>query len=78
MQSSLSQLLSKRNVSYLNPSSNFSQFQFSRSLSDGLEQAISLWKSKFSKTARGLKAARWAEDQGSLEKVRMLAFQARN
>jgi len=62
-------LLTKRNVSYLNPDDEKSQFQRSRSFMDGLAQASDAWRTKFKVTARGLRRPYWVEPVEALKDV---------
>ena len=62
LKATLEPLVSKRNISYLNPKAELSQFQRSRSFIDGLEQASEIWKSKYKITARGMRRAYWIDD----------------
>ncbi|KAI9894084.1 MAG: hypothetical protein M1814_004854 [Vezdaea aestivalis] len=63
----LKPLLTKRIISYLNPDSTLSQFQHSRSFTDGLKEISDFWRSKFVPTARGLKAAMWLDDREDIK-----------
>lgn len=46
-----------------------SQFQRTRSLNDGLSQAIEAFNFAFTKTARGMGRPYWAEDSDNLVEV---------
>ncbi|KAI9840453.1 MAG: hypothetical protein M1837_001609 [Sclerophora amabilis] len=70
-QSTLRKSLTNRTVSYLNPDRGSSQFQRSRSFMDGLEQASEAWRSKFKKTARGLRRPVWACNPEELQNFRL-------
>lgn len=59
-------VLSQRTRSYLNPNPELSQFQRSRSLTDGLQQAIDAWKLNFQITKRGLRRATWTLEPGNV------------
>jgi len=65
----LRSIVSKRTVSYLNPHEDMSQFQKTRSLSDGLSQAIDAFKLAFTKTARGMGRSHWADNRDEIIKV---------
>jgi len=65
----LRSIVSKRTVSYLNPHEDMSQFQKTRSLSDGLSQAIDAFKLAFTKTARGLGRSHWAGNRDEIVEV---------
>lgn len=69
-QAVLNKLLSKRNLSYLDPDEKQSQFQMSRSFMDGLNQVSELFKNNFQVSARGMSRPYWAEDAKSLAEVR--------
>ncbi|KAI9818807.1 MAG: hypothetical protein M1827_007627 [Pycnora praestabilis] len=71
VQAALKSLLSKRTISYLNPGTDKSQFQGSRSFMDGLAQASDVWRLKFQVNARGMKRAVWADSAEVLEKFKM-------
>ena len=70
LKATLKKFLSKRTISYLNPGSELSQFQRSRSLMDGLAQASEAWRTKFKITARGLRRPYWVEHVEALKDVR--------
>ena len=59
-------VLSKKIVSYLNPSDDKSQFQRSRSFMDGLEQASESFRNNFRIVARGMCRPTWAESPEAL------------
>lgn len=67
---SLRNIVSKKTVSYLNPREDMSQFQRTRSLSDGLGQAVEAFNFAFTKTARGMGRSHWAENSDRLVEVR--------
>jgi len=67
---SLRPLLDKRTVSYLNASSTESQFQRSRSLQDGLQQAILAFNTAFRLTAKGIRRPQWKTELPPVDTVR--------
>jgi len=69
VQKSLRTLLTDKMIKYLNPSASLSQFGRTESLKNGLQQASSLFRAKFSITERGMKRALWAEAAEHLESV---------
>lgn len=66
---SLGPLLDKRTLSYLNPSSTDSQFQRSRSLQDGLQQAILAFNTAFRPTAKGIRRPLWKTELPPVDTV---------
>ncbi|GKT44096.1 DNA repair protein rhp41 [Colletotrichum spaethianum] len=62
VQKSLRPLLTKQTINYLTPSPSLPQFGQTESLRNGLQQAGSVFKSKFQTTERGLCRPLWAED----------------
>lgn len=66
---SLRPLVSKKTTAYLTPGSHLPQFGQSESLKTGLEQAASMFKSKFQIVERGLRRSLWAEDPEDLAKA---------
>ncbi|OHW95996.1 Rad4 transglutaminase-like domain-containing protein [Colletotrichum incanum] len=62
VQKSLRLLLTKKTINYLIPSPSLPQFGQTESLKTGLQQAGSMFKSKFQITERGLRRPLWAED----------------
>lgn len=69
LQVRLKSLLSSCTVSYLNPDENNSQFQRSRSFTDGLNQASEAFRERFKVTARGMSRPYWAESPEALAAV---------
>ena len=69
VQASLQPLLNKKMLTFLLPKSSLSQFGRTESLKRGLDQACTMWKSKYSITARGMQRALWAEDESDLQRV---------
>ena len=69
MKAALKKLLTNRTTSYLNPKSEQSQFQRSRSFMDGLAQATEAWRKKFRITARGMRRPYWVEHIEALKDV---------
>ncbi len=69
LQKTLQKLLSKRTISYLNPDSQKSQFQRSRSFVDGLTQALEVFRDIFRITARGMSRSYWADSPEDLANV---------
>ncbi|MCJ1319864.1 hypothetical protein MMC15_005200 [Xylographa vitiligo] len=61
-QKRLRRLLPKKTLSYLDDDESQSQFQRSRSIMEGLEQASEIFRGKFKITARGMSRSYWAED----------------
>ena len=59
-------ILSRKTISYLNPSEDKSQFQRSRSFMDGLEQASEAFRNRFNIVARGMNRPVWAESPQAL------------
>nr|XP_036586148.1 DNA repair protein rhp41 [Colletotrichum truncatum]KAF6796555.1 DNA repair protein rhp41 [Colletotrichum truncatum] len=68
---SLRPLLSKKTIDYLNPAPTLPQFGQTESLKTGLQQAGSMFKSKFQVTERGLRRSLWSEDPGHLVKYEL-------
>ncbi|KAK2049166.1 Rad4 transglutaminase-like domain-containing protein [Colletotrichum somersetense] len=62
VQNSVRPLLTKKIVDYLKPSPNLPQFGQTESLKNGLQQASTIFMSKFQITERGLRRSLWAED----------------
>ncbi|CAK7208887.1 hypothetical protein SBRCBS47491_000250 [Sporothrix bragantina] len=60
-------LLTDKMLAYLNPGGHLTQFGQTESLKTGLQQAATMFKTRFSITERGLRRALWAE---SPEKLR--------
>ncbi|KAK0383855.1 hypothetical protein NLU13_9766 [Sarocladium strictum] len=67
VQDTLRSHLTEKMVRYLNPGTNLSQFGRTESLKTGVQQAGSMWKTKFDITESGLRRALWAEDPEDLE-----------
>ncbi|KAL9102316.1 MAG: hypothetical protein Q9163_002534 [Psora crenata] len=65
----LQELLTRKTISYLNPDENTSQFQRSRSFTDGLKEASNVFRARFKVSGKGMTRARW-EDSVSLQSVR--------
>lgn len=74
LQAALKSLLSNRTVSYLNPDENKSQFQRTRSFTDGLIQASEVFRQRFKVIARGMSRPYWAESPEALTAVGNLFF----
>ncbi|KAF6823302.1 DNA repair protein rhp41 [Colletotrichum musicola] len=66
VQKSLRPLLSKKTTAYLTPGSHLPQFGQTESLKTGIQQAASMFKTKFQITERGLRRSLWAEDPEDL------------
>lgn len=64
VQKHLRPLLSAKTVSYLNPKSEFSQFQQNRSFQDGLKQAVETFSAEYQIVARGLQRPHWDVEEG--------------
>lgn len=62
----LKSLLSSRMISYLNPDEDKSQFQRTRSFTDGLNQASEAFRERFKVIARGMSRPYWAESPEAL------------
>ncbi|OQO03796.1 hypothetical protein B0A48_10436 [Cryoendolithus antarcticus] len=62
VQKQLRKLVDKKTRSYLNPDSDFSQFQRNRSLMDGLEMAANTFRAHFQLTTSGMRSAVWKAD----------------
>ncbi|MCJ1463886.1 hypothetical protein MMC07_002495 [Pseudocyphellaria aurata] len=62
----LKSLLSTRTISYLNPDEKLSQFQRTRSFTDGLDQASKAFRQQFRVNARGMSRPYWAESPVAL------------
>ncbi|TID07642.1 DNA repair protein rhp41 [Colletotrichum higginsianum] len=72
-QRSLRPLLSKKTINYLTPGPSLPQFGQTESLKNGLQQAGSMFKSKFQITERGLRRPLWAEDPKHLDNYELPA-----
>lgn len=68
-QATLRRLLTDKNVAYLNPSPNLSQFGRTESLKNGLNQVAAMWRQRFHITERGTRRALWAEKPEHLATV---------
>jgi xeroderma pigmentosum group C-complementing protein len=66
---SLRPLLDKKMLTFLRPKSDLSQFGRAESLKRGLEQVSTMWRTKFSITARGTRRALWADDERDIRNV---------
>lgn len=62
-------MLSNRTISYLNPDEDKSQFQRTRSFTDGLIQASEAFRQRFKVIARGMSRSYWAESPEALTAV---------
>ncbi|KAI5866249.1 Rad4-domain-containing protein [Durotheca rogersii] len=71
VQGSLAALLTKKMVDYLNPSESLPQFGRAQSLKDGLQQAGTMFKTKFQITERGIRRALWAEREEHLRNYKL-------
>lgn len=69
LQVTLKSLLSSRMISYLNPDEDKTQFQRTRSLIDGLNQASKAFRERFEVIARGMSRPYWAENPEALAAV---------
>lgn len=69
LQTVLRRLLNRRNLTYLNPDPSHSQFQRSRSFTEGLQQASDNFRIAYKITARGLRRPHWNGLQQGREKV---------
>jgi xeroderma pigmentosum group C-complementing protein len=69
VKSSLRPLLDKKTLTFLRPRSDLSQFGRAESLKRGLEQVSTMWRTKFSITARGTRRALWADDEKDIQNV---------
>jgi xeroderma pigmentosum group C-complementing protein len=69
---SLKVLLDRKMIQFLNPPETLSQFGRTDSLKRGLEMVSTMWRKKFTITARGLRRSLWADDPEDLEKVSYL------
>lgn len=69
LQVTLKSLLSSRMISYLNPDEDKSQFQRTRSFTDGLNQASEAFRERFKVIARGMSRPYWAESPEALAAV---------
>lgn len=69
VQKSLKPLLDKKTLMLLTPRSDLSQFAQAESLKRGLDQAATMWRTKFKITARGMRRALWADDEKHLQDV---------
>ncbi|KAK6418073.1 hypothetical protein LTR95_017250, partial [Oleoguttula sp. CCFEE 5521] len=58
----LRKLVDKKMKSYLNPKSDFSQFQRNRSFMDGLSMAANVFRAHFQITTNGMRSASWKAD----------------
>lgn len=65
-------LLTKKAIAYLNPSKTLPQFGQTQSLKNGLQEAMSMFKTKFKITERGMRRALWAENEEHLNNVKFL------
>ncbi|KAJ0166174.1 DNA repair protein rhp41 [Colletotrichum tanaceti] len=72
-QRSLRPLLTKKTINYLTPGPSLPQFGQTESLKSGLQQAGSMFKSKFQITERGLRRPLWAEDPKHLDNYELSA-----
>ncbi|TQN72782.1 DNA repair protein RAD4 [Colletotrichum shisoi] len=72
-QRSLRPLLTKKTINYLTPGHSLPQFGQTESLKNGLQQAGSMFKSKFQITERGLRRPLWAEDPKHLDEYELPA-----
>lgn len=72
VQKVLRPLLTKKMVTYLNPSKSLPQFGQTQSLKNGLQEAISMFNIKFKITERGMRRALWAENEENLKNVNIL------
>ncbi|CAK7211196.1 hypothetical protein SCUCBS95973_001051 [Sporothrix curviconia] len=59
-------LLTDKTVAYLNPGGHLTQFGQAESLKTGLQQAATMFKTKYQVTERGLRRALWAESPEQL------------
>ncbi|EFQ35472.1 Rad4 transglutaminase-like domain-containing protein [Colletotrichum graminicola] len=66
VQNSVRPLLTKKIVDYLKPSPSLPQFGQTESLKNGLQQASTIFMSKFQITEGGLRRSLWAEDSEHL------------
>ncbi|KAI1078068.1 Rad4-domain-containing protein [Whalleya microplaca] len=71
VQDSLRRLLTKKMITYLNPSTQLTQFGQSQSLKDGLQQVGHMFKLKFQITERGSRRALWAENGDHLQNYQL-------
>lgn len=67
VQAALRPLLTAKMVKFLNPSSNVSQFQRTETLKKGLQEAATMFKTKYAVTERGMRRALWADDPSQLQ-----------
>ncbi|KAI2628793.1 Rad4-domain-containing protein [Hypoxylon sp. NC1633] len=71
LQDDLQDLLTKKMVAYLNPRPNLTQFGRAQSLKDGLQQAGTMYKTKFQITERGIRRALWADNEEYLQNYQL-------
>ena len=62
----LRRMLTKKNISYLNPSEDLSQFERSRSFMSGLEQVTEVFRTRYKISSRGTSRPFWAESADAL------------
>jgi len=74
VQASLKPLLTKKMMTFLNPSEGLTQFGQAESLKRGLEDVNKLWRAKFKITTRGMRRALWADDENDLQNVSLSMF----
>ncbi|KAI1444401.1 Rad4-domain-containing protein [Annulohypoxylon stygium] len=70
-QKTLRKLLSKKMITYLNPSTQLSQFGQANSLKEGLQQVGTMFKTKYQITERGIRRALWAENEEHLQNYKL-------
>ncbi|KAI2468355.1 Rad4-domain-containing protein [Annulohypoxylon bovei var. microspora] len=71
VQKALRKLLTKKMVTYLNPSTQLSQFGRANSLKEGLQQVGTIYKTKYQITERGIRRALWAENEEHIQNYKL-------
>jgi xeroderma pigmentosum group C-complementing protein len=68
--SSLKPLLDKKMLQFLRPKSDLSQFGRAESLKRGIDQVSTMWRKRFTITARGIRRGLWADDEKDIQNVK--------
>ncbi|KAI0888001.1 Rad4-domain-containing protein [Annulohypoxylon maeteangense] len=70
-QKTLRKLLTNKMITYLNPSTQLSQFGRANSLKEGLQQVGTMFKTKYQVTERGIRRSLWADNEQHLQNYKL-------
>ncbi|KAI1455037.1 Rad4-domain-containing protein [Annulohypoxylon moriforme] len=70
-QKTLRKLLTDKMITYLNPSTQLSQFGRANSLKEGLQRVGTMFKTKFQITERGIRRSLWADKEEYLQNYKL-------